>query len=182
VGVTVEIVSLPEQRRELFALRYRVYVEEMGAEFPAATRIDRQLREDVDDIALNYGLFDGDRVVGSLRVVDLHLIDPTIIVRRYGVGEILDQCGPAAVSLAGRLALDPAYRSRGHMVRLVERAYLDGRIRKVRYAVSDCSPNLVPLYLRLGYRVHGDAFLDPIFGPKVPIVWPLLHPPPGRLK
>jgi GNAT superfamily N-acetyltransferase len=180
VGVTVELVSLPEQRRELFALRYRVYVAELGGVFPASARTDQQLREDVDEVALNYGLFDGDQVVGSLRVVDLHSVDPTSIVGRYGLGEILARYGAAAICLAGRLALDPAYRSRGHMVRLVHRAYADARARGVRYAASDCSPNLVPLYCRLGYRVHGDAFVDPIFGPKVPIVWPLDARPPGR--
>jgi hypothetical protein len=178
MGVTVKLVSTPEERRSLFELRHRIYVEEMRGAFPAAVRRSGQLHEDVDEVALNYGLFDGAHVVGSLRVVDLHRIDPATILDRYGVREIVTEVGPAAVCFAGRLALEGAYRSRGHMVRLVGCAYADARARGVRFAVSDCSLEMLPLYRRLGYRVQAAAFEDPLFGPKIPIVWPLEYSPP----
>ena len=185
MGVSVALAASPEHRRQLFELRRRVYVTELGATFPASIVANGQLYEQVDDTAFNYALLDDGRVVGSLRVADLQRIDATPVVARYRLEMLVSQFGLGAFTFAGRLALEPAYRNRGHMLRLVERAYRDARARGISYAVSDCSPSLVPLYVRLGYRVQGDAFQDPIFGAKIPIIWPLEQPShcvrvPGR--
>jgi GNAT superfamily N-acetyltransferase len=177
VGVSVALAASPEHRRQLFELRRRVYVTELGGTFPESVVANGQLREQVDDVAFNYALLDQGRVVGSLRVADLHRIDATPVIARYRLETLVSRLGLEAFTLAGRLALEPAYRNGGHMLHLVDRAYRDARARGISYAVSDCSPCLVPLYLRLGYRVQGDAFDDPIFGAKIPIIWPLEEPP-----
>jgi hypothetical protein len=40
----------------------------------------------------------------------------------------------------------------------------------MRVAFSDCSPKLLPLEAKLGFRPYGPPFQDPVFGLKVPIL------------
>lgn len=75
-----------------------------------------------------------------------------------------------SICLVGRLALAPACRSGTALARLCLKAYEDGRKRRLKVAISDCSPYLLPLYTKLGYRCYGDVINDPLYGPKLPIL------------
>ena len=140
VGVSVALAASPEHRRRCSSRR-RVYVTELGGTFPESVVANGQLREQVDDVAFNYALLDQGRVVGSLRVADLHRIDATPVIARYRLETLVSRLGLEAFTVAGRLALEPAYRNGGHMLHLVDRAYRDARARGIAYAVSDCSPS-----------------------------------------
>ena len=146
----------------------------LGGAFPAAVCASATLRDEDDALALNYALMHGERVVGSLRVLDLERSpDPTPAIATYQLQPLVKHFGVRAFTLAGRLALDGSYRDGCHLTCLVERGYIDARARGIRFAASDCSPELWPLYRRFGYRVCGAPFKAPVFGVKLPMVWPL---------
>ena len=156
--------------RELFAFRHRVYVEELAA--PRLRTPDGELQDALDARAWNYAAVRGGRVVGSVRVVDFpHIPDAPELADRYGVEPLLQRFGSSAVCHAGRLAVDASLRGSSCLVRLVAQAVRDAVARRVRFSVSDCSPELFELYRRLGYVRTHRHFIDANFGAKWAMVF-----------
>ncbi len=169
--MSIEIVACEtaELRATLFAFRYRVWGGELGADVPVGA--PDQMREAVDDVATNYAALDNGEIVGSLRVIDFRLItDPAPVVERYGIGALLDHIGAACLSYVGRLAVDRSRRGGLCMLKLLERAFEDGRRRGIRATFFDCSPYLLSMYESLGAIRSADAFNDPVLGFKLPVV------------
>ena len=174
MDLTISLASTAELQDKLFELRYRIYVEELGGKLPPGTCTGKRLRENLDSVAFNYVALDGETVVGSLRVVDLdRLPDPASTITRYRIKRLIARFGAESICFAGRLAVDARYRSSGLVIKIIERGYAEARLRGLRFAVSDCSLYLLPLYERFGYRAYGEPFEDPIFGAKMRMLWSL---------
>lgn len=155
---------------ELYRLRYEIFRTELGAQLKPED-IDRgYLQDKFDEIGINYGLFADGGLIGSLRIVDLGECGDDPPTRRYPMRELFRRYPTASVCHAGRFALLEMARSTQASILLMRQALADGRKRGLRVAVSDCSPYLLPLYNGIGYRRFGDAFNDPMYGLKYPIV------------
>jgi predicted GNAT family N-acyltransferase len=161
----------PDQLSDVYKLRYEIFFDELGALLPADEIRRGYLSDPLDHAGYNYGLYDGDSIVGSLRVVDMARVsEPEEFERKFSLAPVVARFGRESICFAGRLTLAPSCRSGTALARLVLAAYEDGRRRGLRVALSDCSPYLLPLYAKLGYRRFGEAFTDPIYGLKLPIL------------
>jgi hypothetical protein len=157
-------------RRALFAFRHRIYVDELGGERLRST--DNELYDALDTFACNYAVVGAGRVVGSLRVVDWSdLPEQAAFTERYGIERIVRDAGADTICHGGRLAVDRSMRGASCLVDLLGRAVRDRVPRGVRFVVSDCSPELFPLYAKIGYVRTGRDFVDPDFGVKWSMVW-----------
>jgi predicted GNAT family N-acyltransferase len=157
-------------RAALFVFRHRVYVGELGGE--RLRSASGELRDDLDSVASNYAVLASGRVVGSLRVVDWSDFPAQErLTAKYGVESIVERAGARAVCHGGRLAVDKSMRGKSYVVDLLSRAVRDRVPRGVRFVVSDCSPELFPLYERIGFVRTGRDFVDPDFGQKWSMIW-----------
>lgn len=169
MSIGIEVCDTPDLQDRLFEFRHRIWGGELGADVPVGAP-DR-MREPVDDVAINYAAIDAGAIVGSLRVTDFHLIaDPAPMVERYNVAALVAHVGPEALSHVGRLAVDRSRRSGLCILKLLERAFEDGRRRGIRATFFDCSPYLLSMYEALGAIRCGEAFNDPVLGFKLPVV------------
>jgi hypothetical protein len=159
-------------RSALFAFRHKIYVDELRGH----TLRDSagELADTLDDVALNYVVLARNRVIGSLRVTDwCKLPSADALAAKYGVASIVERAGANAVCHGGRLAVERSARGGSALVDVLSRAVLDSLERGIRFVVSDCSAELFPLYAKLGYVRTGCDFVDPDFGPKWSMIWPL---------
>ena len=161
----------PDQLSSLYRLRYEIFFRELGALLSEDEIRRGSIADPLDEIGYNYGLCDSSRILGSIRVVDLAQIpECESILKRFSLEKIVTEFGFESICLVGRLALAPACRYGTALARLCLKAYEDGRRRRLKVAISDCSPYLLPLYTKLGYRCYGDVINDPLYGPKLPIL------------
>ena len=64
----IRVVETEAERDKLYRFRYRIYVDE--EKFTRnADHAQNWLKDDYDDVATSFAIFDGDEVVGSLRLL-----------------------------------------------------------------------------------------------------------------
>ena len=112
------------------ALRFAVFVDEQN--------VPEEIERDaLDDVAIHLLAMDGDRPVGTAR-----------IVAADGVAKI------------GRVCVLAGDRGRGIGVRLIEAAHDAARARGLARAKLGAQVTALQFYERLGYAAYGDVFVD----------------------
>jgi uncharacterized protein len=167
----VQIAKSQEDLCMIYILRYAVYVEEMGFKFDSADHAHRMLYDDFDKTATHFFLTDesGDEAIGvyRLNIIDPENIDPEM-ERRYKLS--LFKSLEIPLSYSSKLMIMAKHRSLCTMQRILNKVFEYGVIHNQLLNFIDCSPALVPMYERLGYRKYYKNFIDPVLGEKVPLV------------
>ncbi len=166
----VRVVESEAEREAIYRFRYQVYVEELGLT-AQADHENRWLRDQYDDQSLSFAVFEGDDVVGSLRLILMdHVRDPAPLINAFEMGPAMAEFGASAVVTSSRFIIAPHKRNSMAIFQLVREAFLTALARGIRTNFGDCSPHLLPFYEQLGYRRYTRGYNDTAFGYKVPIL------------
>jgi GNAT superfamily N-acetyltransferase len=166
----VRKVIAEEEIEALYRFRYQIYVEEESFTRRADHK-RRQLKDELDNAAHSYAIFDGARVLGSLRVLFLDEIeDISLLVNKFRLQPALEALGPGAICTTSRFMIDPSLRNGKIIFRLMRIAYEDILQKGARINYGDCSPHMIPFYEHLGYRRYTRGFNDSDYGYKIPIL------------
>ncbi|HLV80487.1 MAG TPA: GNAT family N-acetyltransferase [Chthonomonadaceae bacterium] len=132
------LVTTPEERAAVFAVRMVVFVEEQAV--PPEEELDALDITATHFLARLKTLPAGDPlgIVGAARLVD----------KGHGEGKI------------GRVAVLRAHRGRGVGALLMRIAEAAARARGMTRVVLDAQCQVIPFYERLGYTAKGEVFLD----------------------
>ncbi len=167
----VQIAESQEDLCMIYILRYAVYIEEMGFKYETADHAKRMLYDDLDKTAVHFYLTDesGDEAIGVYRLntIDPNNVDPEM-ERRYKFSSFKNL--GISISLSSKLMINAKYRSLSTMHHILNAVFEYGVIHNQLLNFIDCSPALVPMYERLGYRRYYKNFTDPVLGEKVPLV------------
>ena len=168
--LSVRRIETDAEREAIYAFRYRVYVEEM-AMTSEADHERKWLRDDLDDVAASYAVFDDGEVMGSLRCAFLSdVAEPQSLIDKFHMEPAIDAFGAEAIITTSRFILDSRLRHGTIIFRLMQEAFKDGLKRGLRINYGDCSPHLLPFYEHLGYRRYTRGYNDTAYGYKVPII------------
>ena len=163
-----------EEREEIFALRYEIYVEEMGKSPPEADHRHRLIRDSLDPAARLYGLRNPEgKLVGTLRLnllADLHDPDSQLGVMAKVLLPVLEHVSWQSISYTSRLMLHAACRGGTALGLLFNRCYGDAIQAGIRLDVCHANPGLVELYEQLGYRRFCSGVDWPGSGYQVPML------------
>lgn len=171
MSIQVRIAQTAAEHEAVFSFRYRIYVDELKLSPPEADHKQKFLRDTLDDVSVAYALWQGEQVVGSLRVLYFaDLKDLVPLVDKFRLQPTLDAFGAETICSTSRFMLDPTVRHGRAILRLMETTYRDGLARGVRFNYGDCSPHLIPFYEHLGYRRYTHAYNDTTYGYKLPIL------------
>jgi N-acyl-L-homoserine lactone synthetase len=170
VSIQTRVIDTPEEREKIYAFRYRVFVEQLGMTREADH--DRKwLRDELDDNAVFFTVFDDDQVLGSLRQLYLGDVpDPAPLVKRFRMTSAVKAFGAGAICTTSRFILDRSLTDGKVLFTLMRAAYEAAHKRGARLNYSDCSPHLLPFHEHLGYRRYTSGFNDTANGYKVPIL------------
>lgn len=158
------------ERAQLYRFRYDVYVDEVHFT-RHADHARRWLKDELDDVAYSFAIFEQGRVVGSLRTLYLEdLADVEPLAAKFSMGPALSAFGKAAVCTTSRFMVDPSLRNGSVVFKLMREAYTHALARGVRFNYGDCSPHLIPFYEHMGYRRYTVGFNDSSYGYKIPIL------------
>jgi hypothetical protein len=153
MSTSVRLATSDSDRRAIYRLRYRVYVEDMGRHQTYADHSAGTVIEPLDDNGLLFAAFDGSTVIGTVR----HNYS-----RHGGIGDYeklyeMWSAGayhPSRTCITTKLIVDPAHRG-GAGIALAVAGYRQAVTDGMRFCFIDCNDPLVPLFRKLGYREHG---------------------------
>jgi predicted GNAT family N-acyltransferase len=168
--VRVSLLSSADDLRDLFAFRYRVYVDELGwltPSSPVPAFADSEafhsslLVDQFDSVALNYAAFKDGRIVGSIRVVP-----------DTPLGLPLETCSPLngfrankrAVELS-RLCVTRDHRGSSLALLLMKAGWQAARRQGATHVLVDSYLDSTDpkenMYLRLGFAPISAPYTDP---------------------
>lgn len=164
------------ERLNIYRLRYRIYVEEMGKPYPSADDTLRLLTDQLDATAvLIYLTGDHGDVIGTLRCNRASdVLDCTPLASCLQLADIPSAILPQ-VTVCSRLVLTRSQRNRVNFWRLVRAIYRWGLEHDIQLNLIHTNEALVPLFTRLGFRPFGDPFLDAQAGTRQQALYLLLH-------
>lgn len=154
----------------IFQFRYGVKVDQLGEAPPSADHGRKILSDRLDHSALQIYVADTNRreIAASVRL-NTGLSDPSLAYLAQGFGAFRE-FGVASLSLSGQLVISPKWASSMAASLALCAVYKLARQHGSRFDFSQCSPSLVPLYQRLGYRRFRENFVDDELGYQVPMV------------
>lgn len=171
-GLQVFVARDEEERRRIYRFRYRVKVEQLGADPPYADHRAKLLCDPLDAPArqIYVAQSKGHELVAAARL-NTGLADNNLseITRLEGFGSFRE-FGVDSLSLSGQLVIAPKWTSSKAASLALSAIYKLARQGGSRFDFSQCSPALVPLYQRLGYRRFRENFMDDALGYQVPLV------------
>lgn len=156
-----------EERRHIYALRYRVYIEDMKKPYVYADHLNKLLFDNFDETATLLYAVRNNQTVGTMRVnfaedcrsycekLSLNLFNKTSIEN---------------ISLCSRFMVDPKWRNSMIFAKIAVAMYLLGRRRNVELNFMHCAPHLVRIFEYIGYQRYMDEFYDQEVGVQVPMI------------
>ncbi len=167
----IEVIEASDEhdRRGALALRYAVYVQEMGRRQVHADHVRREVAEPEDASArlLVARRADG-AIVGTARV-HLKADIPQTLVDMYQL-ERFHPFHPAQTSTTTKLIVDSRYRRTPLALRLAQACYDIGMEAGVAFNFIDCNAHLRPFFHRLGFRQVFPDFEHAEYGTVTPLV------------
>lgn len=165
----IRIATTPEEKEEIYRLRYEAYVEELGWKFDDADDENKRLKDPEDDYETLYYAFDDGRMVATCR-------------QHHGAGRLDEETrakyaldkfaefGDEAFGFTYRLVVLPEYRGTTVLIRLLLEVYEDVWKKGVKFTFCYCRPRLINVYERLGFVRYKENFLVESQGYMAPMV------------
>lgn len=159
-------------RDRVFAFRYRVLVEASGLQSEYADHKTKTIREPLDHGALQIYVADmqSGETVAALRL-NAGALDSKIgnISEMGGFGPF-NEFSAKALTMTSMLVIAPKYQTSSAASLAISAAYKMARKCGSLFDFTQCSPEMLPLYQKLGYRKFRDNFMDDTLGYQVPLV------------
>ena len=166
----IRVAQSDTERKAVYEFRYRVYIEEMGKPYSHADHKRKQLSDPLDENAtLLYSARNG-KIVGTLRI---NWGEDTTAYSAFAKPCNLARfrCFPSeSLSFCSRLMVRQDHRSSALAAALSSAAYAVGRQRRVQFNFAHCTPRLVRLFERMGFRQYKQHFQDSEVGEQIPLV------------
>lgn len=163
MAIEIRKVRTESEARDVFRLRYEIYIEELGRTQRHADTAARTIEEPLDACSNLFCAYDGPRIVGTVRTsyawrAPLEDYADLYQMRRCGIAH------PHGTSVTTKLVVAPDLRSSTLPYRLAAATYAAALADGVSFDFVDVYPARVPFFQRLGYRVHLPRAVHPEFG------------------
>lgn len=169
------VARTAEERKRVYAFRYSVYAEKMNRpNITDADHAEKIIYDVMDDSGCHFYVEYEGNIVGALRSHRIRLSNPDVPFSQrerdlYQLEPFME-AAPEGVAFSSRLIIDPEHRNGPVLNKLLMQTYEAALRSEIHFGFVHCSPSLVELYERMGYRRYADNIMDPVFGFKVPMV------------
>jgi hypothetical protein len=159
---SVRLAETLEERRAIARLRYSLYISRDGK---AYTGVDHKLCtfwESVDDVSQNFFVSVDGCCLTAVRVTPAELAP-----RDFHLNLLLEHAGNIRTDVSivnSRLVVQRNLRARSWIVPLFLEVFRDGVASGARYCIVGTRDDLVPIFLRFGFKCIGDRYVDPVAG------------------
>ena len=152
----IRLASTAEELETIYRFRYRIYVDEMNRRQFYADRASKRIEDPLDRGGYNFAAFQGDEVVGVVRV-NLPRTSDIAYYETFLDMHSADRFHPSATSMCTRLMVTPRLRRTSLAMRLAQVSYEFCLHNQIRYNFMDCDDHLISFFTRLGYNIRRRA-------------------------
>lgn len=156
--------------REIYTLRYAVYVEEQGKVYPWLKHEQRQLIDEADAGAYHQFFVRGPD--GSVIAAVRAHIHPNDEVQRNLRWDLFDEWKDVPLYYISRFVVHPEFRRSKATAVLMTALYRDWLELGSPFGFLNCAERYVPLYRRLGFTAYAQPYEDAHAGRQVPMLLP----------
>jgi hypothetical protein len=149
-GIDIRPAISQEDLEAVFRFRYKIYVEEMNRKQHYADHERRRIEDPLDAFAINLVAWQGDEVVGIVRINFPRDSDVGVYNDFYAMSTVGDD-HPAHTSINTRLMIAPNFRKTRLALKMAIASYEYGTPKGIKWNFIDCNDHLVPFFRALGY-------------------------------
>jgi hypothetical protein len=173
--LTVGIATTVEEKKAIYAFRYRVYVEEMSRQLKPIGNDQELLYDEMDEWSFLVCVKAGTEIVGTARV-NIGLIEqfPPDLVKELSLDrfqKFYEGKQDQKFALSTKVVVAPDYRNSQVLYFVIAKAYELYCEHRVQFSFGGCNMYLLRLYEEVGLRRFSRNFIDPGYGLITPIVW-----------
>jgi predicted GNAT family N-acyltransferase len=150
----IRLVETDEEREQVFKLRYKVFVEEMGKTPHHANHQHKTLIEPLDSSANIFSAFHNGKVVGTARNNLARTSNLEYYPQLYKM-DFVGNAHPKYTSISGKLMVLKEFRGNQIAIHLIKENYRQMLIEGIKFDFSECDSSLVSYYNKLGYKSIG---------------------------
>ncbi|MDF2572953.1 MAG: putative transcriptional regulator, Crp/Fnr family, partial [Sporomusa sp.] len=170
----VRIATSQQEKREIYKLRYQVYVQEMGKPLGSIFNKKKQIFDAMDDRSILIYVQAGSEIAATLRLTIASAGDyPSDLAETFQMHKIKavsEDLSNTHFGLATKIAAKPHYRSSPAFYLMLVESYRLLSNQKATFCFGGCNPAVVPLYERIGFRRFTSNFTDLGYGLLIPLV------------
>ncbi len=154
--IEIRLAQTPEEREQVFKLRYNIYVEEMGKKPYYADCKLKILEEPLDSHAKIFAAYQNGQVIGTIRnnlAISSNLEYYSHLYKMY---ETVGDAHPHHTSITTKFMIKKEFRGSTLFRELFRSWYKHLLNEGVKFDFADCAPRTTILYQKLGYQVIGE--------------------------
>ncbi len=155
----IRLAKTPEEREEIFKLRYQIYIEELGF-WESFTNYEpnheqKKLEYPLDLSANLFVAFNNHELVGTLRYNYTKNLDSDYYPKLDKMSETVGDAHLLSTSISGRFMLKSYLRGTLIGLRIMQAYYQQLLLDKIKFDFIDAEEDLVPFFEKLGYQTIG---------------------------
>ena len=158
----IQTATSSQEREAIYRFRYRVYIEEMKKWHVQADHENKLLYDDADAYTVLYYAFMNNEIAATVRsqrgTEGLFIKDGKEF---FGIDEFEAHFDYRKIAIVDRLIVDQPYR-RGLLAhQMMLKTYIEGLQVGTRLCFIACDDQLLPMYIRYGFRIYCDPAILP---------------------
>jgi len=170
-SIRIGIAITPAEKRGIFQLRYRIYVEEMSKHFTDIDHANKLLYDDMDEWAILLYAKIGSELIGTARInIGKYQDFPKEVADFLGLDAFKDCPKYDQFAFVTKIMLQPDYRNSPVLYLLLAKFYEICCCRQIQFVFGFCAFHLISLYEKLGLHRYYKNFELPGLGLLSPII------------
>lgn len=166
-GLVVAKATDESEMREVFRLRYDVYIDEQRKPVPWVDHRARLYADSSDKFARVQFIVRNPK--GELVAAARAHTEPSPTVRRYLRWNVFESEGRGPLYVTSKFVVRADYRHSAAAKLLIAALTEDYFSINAEFSLLHCSPRFVKLYERMGFRAYAPEFNDPFVGRQCPM-------------
>lgn len=166
-----KIAKNETERNNIYALRYKVYVEEMKKSISSVNNLSKFLKDGRDDHSVHFYLSDCNGVYACLTSIVGFMTNFTESEKKsFSLDSFAGSLKKEEISISRKLIVDPSKRNLRAAISIIRNARIYAINNGIKIDFCHCYPHLIPFYKKLGYKTYKESIsYDGINGKTVPL-------------
>ena len=159
----IRLAETPEEKEQVFRLRYQIYVEEIGYNLKYTNHNNEKIEETLDNSGNIFVALKDGKLVGTGRSNYARNSDLGYYTELYKMREIAGDAHPFSTSIGTKFMIQKHLRGSRIAFGIMQAHYNQMLLDKIRFDFIDCEPHMIPFFQKLGYQTI-DMINHPEYG------------------